>query len=61
MVDLAFSFIRNSIALSAIKQGACSGLDQGLLSGKVEFLQQFNSESAQNDLLAQLRQSHYSS
>lgn len=61
MVDLAFGFIRNSIALSAIKQEACSGLDQGFLSGKVEFLQQFDSESAQNDLLAQLRQRHYSS
>lgn len=61
MVDLAFGFIRNSIALSAYKQRNCSRLDEEVSPGKVEFLDQLDSESSQNDLLAHLRQIHYSS
>lgn len=61
MVDLAFGFIRNSIALSAAKQGNCIGLDRDSSPVNVEFLHQLDSESAQNDLLVHLRQMHYSS
>jgi len=61
MVDLAFGFIRNSIALSAFKQRNCSRVDEEFSPGKVEFLHQLDSESSQNDLLVHLRQIHYSS
>lgn len=61
MVDLSFGFIRNSIALSAFKKKNCSRLEKGAYPDMVEFLNQLDSESAQNDLLIHLRQLHYSS
>lgn len=61
LVNLAFGFIRNSIALSTLKQGACLGSDGIFSQNEDDFLHLLHSESAQEDWLAHLRQMHYSS